>query len=110
MRKISVFSCKTKVGRDNSGRAELPRTGPIKTKPINSGGIPNVSPTTVVNQTFRKSRPVTQAAPPRKAGGHRRVLGLFKGSQQNMENEGKRAVTRVATYSHQLIRQIRLEP
>ena len=75
-----VFSCKTKVGRDNSGRAELPRTGPIKTKPINwilkdehfvdydnifiqnkvahtSGGIPNVSPTTVVNQTFRKSRP-----------------------------------------------------
>ena len=35
---------------------------------------------------------------------------LFKGSQQNMEKEGKRAVTRVATYSHQLIRQIRLEP
>ena len=30
-----VFSCKTKVARDNSGRAELPRIGPIKTKPIN---------------------------------------------------------------------------
>ena len=37
-------------------------------------------------------------------------LDLATGSQQNMESEGRRAVARVATYSHQLTRQSRLEP
>ena len=37
-------------------------------------------------------------------------LDLATGSQQNMEREGRRAVARVATCSHQLIRQSRLEP
>ena len=37
-------------------------------------------------------------------------LDLATGSQQNIESVGRRAVARVATYSHQLIRQRRLEP
>ena len=37
-------------------------------------------------------------------------LDLATGSQQNIETAGRRAVARVATYSHQLIRQRRLEP
>ena len=37
-------------------------------------------------------------------------LDLATGSQQNMVSVGRRAVARVATYSHQLIRQRRLEP
>ena len=40
----------------------------------------------------------------------RQRLDLSTGSQQNMEREGMRAVARVATCSHQLIRQSRLEP
>ena len=36
-------------------------------------------------------------------------LDLATGSQQNIESVGRRAVARVATYSHQLIRQRRLE-
>ena len=35
---------------------------------------------------------------------------LVTGSQQDMAREGRRAVARVATNSHQLIRESRLEP
>ena len=69
----------------------------------------------------------TQMEPPTTASGQRPVFGLKQnigkhvsgkrivpnlvtGSQQNMEREGRMAVARVATYSHQLIRQSRLEP
>jgi len=84
--------------------------GPIKTKPIASGGIPRAFPTTVTHQTFRYSRQGTQREPPTTASDQRPVFGLVTGSQQNMEREGRRAVARVATNSHQLIRQSRLEP
>lgn len=82
----------------------------MKTKPIASGGIPRVLPTTVVHQTFRYSRQGTQRLPPRTASGQRLVLGLVTGSQQDMAREGRRAVARVATNSHQVIRESRLEP
>ena len=69
---LPAFSFKTKEGRASKGRAEVARMGPRKTSPINlnlciffilkqpdntSGGIPWVSPATVIHQTLRYNKP-----------------------------------------------------